>query len=83
MSDIIGNDNLSIRVIYCFGVGGWVKPSSLIVICGITAVCPLWKILPTSTLSVEATTCLRIIHAMWVSPSPGGRRCVAFEGSAG
>ena len=48
------------------GVGGWVKPSSLSVMCRGTAVHPLWNSSPTSALSADAATCLRILHSVWI-----------------
>ena len=65
------------------GVGGWVKPSSWSVIRKGTAVLPLWNIIPTSASAAEATTCLRILHSVWIGPFAGGGRFGYFFGSVG
>ena len=65
------------------GVGGWVKPSSWSVILRGAAVCPLWNSPPTSDLAPDATTCLRILHSVWVGPFDGGGRFGYFFGSVG
>ena len=62
-------------------VAGWVKPSSWSVILRGIAVCPLWNSPPTSALAVDATTCLRILHSVWIWPFSGGRRFGEFFGS--
>ena len=65
------------------GVGGWVKPSSWSVMHRGTAVCPLSNSPPNSALAAEATTCLRILHSLWIEPFAGGGRFGAFPGSVG
>ena len=65
------------------GVGGWVKPSSWSVILRGTAACPLWNSPPTSALDADATTCLRILHSVWIGPFAGGERFGDFFGSVG
>ena len=64
------------------GVGDWGKTISLRVIQRGTAVCPLWKPLPTSTLSEEATTCFNVLHCVWISLFDGGGSFGAFVGSS-
>ena len=64
-------------------VDGWVKPSSWSVILRGTAVCPLWNSPMTSALAADATTCLRILHSMWIGPFAGGGRFGDFFGSVG
>ena len=54
------------------GVGGWVKPRSRSVICRGTAICPLWNSPPTSDSAADATTCLRILHSVWIGPFADG-----------
>ena len=49
------------------------------VICRGTSVCPLWNSPPTSTSDVDATTCLRILHSVWIGPFAGGRRFGYFS----
>ena len=61
------------------GVGGWVKPSSWSVILRGTTVCPLWNSPPTSASAADATTCLRILHSVWIGPFAGGRRFGDFS----
>ena len=56
------------------GVGGWVKLSSWIVTLKGTAVYPIWSSPPTSASAADATTCLRILHSVWIGPFAGGRR---------
>ena len=56
------------------GVGSWVKPSSWGVILRGAAVCPLWNIPPTSASAADDTTCLRILHSVWMGPFAGGGR---------
>ena len=65
------------------GVGGWVKPSSRSVIIRGTAVYPLWNSPLTSDSSADATTCLRILHSVWMGPFAGGGRFGDFFGSVG
>ena len=65
------------------GVGGWVKPSSWSVILRGNDVGPLWNIPPTSDLSVDASTCLRTLHSVWIGPFSGGGRFGDFFGSVG
>ena len=65
------------------GVGGWVKSSSWSVIIMGTAVCPLWNSPLTSAFSADATTCLMILHSVWIGPFAGGRRFGYFFGLVG
>ena len=65
------------------GVGGWVKPSSWSVIIRVTAVCPLWNSPPTSASAADATTCLRIMHYVWIGPFAVDGRFGYFFGSVG
>ena len=65
------------------GVGGWLKSSSWSEIHTSTAVCPLWNSPPTSALAADATTCLSILHSVWVGPFAGGGRFGDFFGSVG
>ena len=62
------------------GVGGWVKPSLWSVVIRSTAVCPLWNIPPTSPSAADATTCLMILHSVWIGPFAGGGRFGDFSG---
>ena len=62
------------------GVGGWERPSSWSVICRGTAICPFLNSPPTSALVAETTTCLRIIHSVWIGPFAGGGRFGEFSG---
>ena len=59
------------------------KPSSWNVILSGTAVCPLWNSPPTSALAADATTCLRILHSVWIGPFAGGGRFGDFSGLVG
>ena len=61
------------------GVGGLVKPSSWSVIIRGTNICPLWNIPPTSASAADATTCLRIMHSVWIGPFSGGGRFGDFS----
>ena len=61
------------------GVGGWVKPSSWSVILRRNNFCPLWNIPPTSASAADATTCLRILHSVWIGPFAGGGRFGDFQ----
>ena len=61
------------------GGGGWVKPSSWSVILRGTAVCPLWNSSLTSDLAADATTCLRILHSVWIDPFSGVGRFGDFS----
>ena len=65
------------------GVGGWVKPISWSVIFRGTAVCPLWNSPLTSASTADATTCLRILHSVWIGPFAGGGRFGDFFGWVG
>ena len=65
------------------GVGGWVKLSSWSVILSGAAVCPFWKSPPTSYPAADATTCLRILHSVWIGPFSGSGRFGDFFGSVG
>ena len=62
------------------GVGSWVKPILWGVICMRTAVCPFWNNTPTSSSAADATTCLRILHSVWIGPFSGGWRFGFFSG---
>ena len=61
------------------GVGGWLKPTSWSVICRVTSVYPLWKILMTYVSTADATTCLRILHSVWIGPFDGGGKFGDFS----
>ena len=65
------------------GVGGWVKPSSWSVILVGTAFCPLCNIPPISASATDTTTCLRILHSVWIRPFSGGGRSRDSFGSVG
>ena len=65
------------------GVGGWEKPNSWSVMRRGTYVSPLWNSPPTSASTADATTCLRILHSVWIGPFSSGGRFGAFSGSAG
>ena len=70
--------------LYVFiGVGGWVKQSSRSVILRGTAVFPLCNSSPTSASAADATTCLRIMHSVWIGPFAGGGRFEDFFGLVG
>ena len=56
------------------GGGGWVKPSSWSVILMGTNVCPLWNSPTTSDSTADATTCLSILHSVWIGSFAGGGR---------
>ena len=43
----------------------------------------LWKSPPTYASTAEATTCISIIHCLWIGPFSGGMRCGSFLGLAG
>ena len=61
------------------GVVGWVKPSSWSVILRGTNVCPFWKSPLTSDAAAVATTCLRILHSVWIGPFAGDGRFGYFS----
>ena len=65
------------------GVGGWVKPILWSVILRDTNGFPLWNSSPTYASATYTTTCLRILHSMWIGPFVGGRRFGDFFGSVG
>ena len=65
------------------GVGGRVKPSSWSLILGGASGFPLWNSPPTSSSAADATTCLRILHYLWIGPFAGGRRFGDFFGLVG
>ena len=65
------------------GVGGRVKPSSWSVILRGTSVCPLWNSPPTYDSAADATTCLSIIHSVWIGPFSGGGKFEDFFGLVG
>ena len=62
------------------GVVGWVKPILWSVIIMGTAVFPLWNNPPTSSLDADATTCLSILHYVWIGTFAGGGRFGDFFG---
>ena len=45
-----------------------------------TSVLPLWKSPLTSTSTAGATTCLRILHSVWIGTFAGGGRFGDFPG---
>ena len=66
--------------LYVFiGVGGRVKHISWSVILRGTTVYPLRKSPLTCALAADATTCLRILHSMWIGPFAGGGRFGYFS----
>ena len=71
---------LDAKLSVLIGVGGWVKPSSWSVICRGTDVCPLWNSPTTSASAVDAATCLRIPHSVWIGKFSGGGRFGYFKG---
>ena len=62
------------------GVGGWVKPILWSVILRGAAFYPLWDSPPTSVLDADATTCLRILHSVWIGSFSGVGRFGDFPG---
>ena len=62
------------------GFGGRGKLISLRVMQRGTVVLSLCKISPTSDLSAEATTCLSIMHSVWIFTFYGGGRFGYFVG---
>ena len=62
------------------GIVDWVKPISWSVILSGTDVCPFWNSPPTSASAAYATTCLRILHYVWIGPFAGGGRFVDLCG---
>ena len=48
-----------------------------------TAVLPLCKSPPTYYSIVEVTTCISILHSLWIGPFSGGVRCGFFVESDG
>ena len=62
------------------GVGGWVKPRLWSVILRGGAFYPLWDSPPTSALDADATTCLRILHSVWIGSFSGVGRFGDFSG---
>ena len=69
----------SVELSVFIGVGGWVKPSSWSVIIRGNDVFPLWNIPPTSDSAADATTCLSILHSVWIGPFAGGGRFGDFS----
>ena len=65
------------------GVDGWVKPSSWSLMRRGIAVCPFWSIPPNPASAADATTCLRILHSVWIGPFAGGERFEAYYGLVG
>ena len=65
------------------GVGGWLKLISWSVILRGATVCPLWNSPPTYASATDATTCLRIVHSVWIEPFAGGGRFEDFFGLVG
>ena len=74
---------LVVELSILIGVDGWVKPSSWSVILRGTAVCPLWNNTMSSALAADATTCLGILHSVWIGTFSGGGRFGDFFGSVG
>ena len=64
-------------------VDSWVKPSLWSVMHRGTNVCPLWNSPPTSALAADDTTCLSILHSVWIGTFSGGGRFGAFFGLVG
>ena len=55
------------RVVVCFYWVLWLgKPISWCVTLRGTIVCPLWNSPLTYALAADATTCLRILHSVWI-----------------
>ena len=65
------------------GVCGRVKSSSWSVILRGTAVCLLCNSPLTYASAADATTCLRILHSVWIGPFAGGGRFGDFFVSVG
>ena len=61
------------------GVSGRVKLTSWSLILRGTNVCSLWNSYPNSALAADATTCLRILHSVWIGPFAVGGRLVFFR----
>ena len=74
LSNYSGDNTFGYGVVCFIGVDGWVKPSSWSVILRGTDVCPLWNSPTTSASAADATTCLRILHSVWIGPFYGGGR---------
>ena len=74
---------LAAELYVLIGVGGWGKPSSWSIMRRGTAFFPLCNSPLTSDLTVDATTCFRIVHSIWIGSFAGGRRFGAFVGSVG
>ena len=74
LSNCSSEDAFGCRVFFKIGVGGWVKPSSWSVISRGNDVFPLWNTPTTFSLAANATTCLRIMHFVWIWPFAGGGR---------
>ena len=64
-------------------VGGWLKFSSWSVVCRVADLCPLWNSPLTSDLAADATTCLRILHSVWIGSFAGGGKFGYFFGLVG
>ena len=64
---------------FFIGIGGWLKSSSWSVILMGTAVCPLWNSPPTSASDADTTTCLSILHSVWIGPFSGDGRFEDFS----
>ena len=86
----LGNFSITVPVIITsetdlsvfIGVDGWGKPISLRVMRRGAAVCPLWKSPLNYDLAVEATTCLSIMHSVWIGPFSRDESFVYFLGLA-
>ena len=74
---------LAAEMYVLIGVGGWEKPIYWSVMRRGVDVCPLWNTPPTSSSAVDATTCFRILHSVWIGPFSGGGRFGAFSGLVG
>ena len=83
LSNCSGGNAFGRRVFFFIGVGGWGKPSSWCVMCRGTAACPLWNIPLTSTFAAYSTTCLSILHSVWIGQFAGGGSFGNFFGSVG
>ena len=56
------------------GVCDWATSIYLRVMCRGTYVCPLWKSIPAYALAEEATTCISIMHSVWIGQFSGDGR---------
>ena len=74
---------LAAELYVLIGVGGWGKQISWSVMRRGTAVFPLCNSPPTSDLTVDSTTCFRILYSVWIRTFSGGGRFGDFVGSVG